>query len=92
MRLGELLGLGWRNVDLATGRIEVRRNLQRDRVTHALYLKTPKSDAGKRNIILVPQAAEALRRQRTWQREARLAAGAAWGQGERRTTSCSATS
>jgi integrase len=81
LRLGELLGLGWRNVDLTNGRVEVRRNLQRDRKTCALYLETPKTDAGKREVMLAPQAVEALRRQRAWQREARLRAGAAWGQG-----------
>ncbi len=81
MRLGELLGLGWRHVDLTSGRVEVRRNLQRDRYTNALYIETPKSDAGNRDFVLAPQAVEALRRQRQWQREARLAAGAAWGQG-----------
>jgi len=82
MRLGELLGLSWRNVDLTRGRVEVRRNLQRDRITQALYVETPKSDAGRRDIVLPPQAVEALRRQRAWQREARLHAGAAWGQGK----------
>lgn len=78
MRLGELLGLTWRDVDLSCGRLQVRQNLQRDRTTNVLYVETPKTERSRREIVLTPQAVEALRQHRNRQRQERLRAGPLW--------------
>lgn len=62
MRLSELLGLTWADVDLSGGLIRVRRQLSRatrDRPARRLPLKTP---AALRDIPLLPQLGTLLRR------------------------------
>ena len=77
LRLGELLGLGWQDVDLAAGTLTVRQSLART-ADDTWALGEPKSARSRRTIPLPSTAADALRRQRDRQDAAREAAGSAW--------------
>ena len=77
MRQGELLALRWRDVDFATGSIQVRATLQRTR-EYGLTLAPPKTKQSRRRIKLGTVALEALRTHRTRQVEERLKSGPAW--------------
>jgi integrase len=61
MRLGEVLALRERSVDLDKGVIEVREALE---VTHDIRFKSLKTKAGRRNVTLPTVAIEALREHR----------------------------
>ena len=77
MRLGELLGLRWEDVDLDAGRLAVRRALQR-RPGVGLEFIEPKSARARRTVLLSQRAVGALREHRRRQLEARLLAGSTW--------------
>ncbi|CCF83358.1 tyrosine-type recombinase/integrase [Nitrolancea hollandica] len=77
MRAGELYGLRWGDIDLAAGRLSVRRALQRQRGNGLVFI-TPKTARSRRTIILSKWAVSALREHRTRQLEQRLAAGPLW--------------
>jgi integrase len=62
MRLGELLGLRWRDVDLARGAVSVSQNYKRD--YSGRFMGKPKSDRGIRHIPLAEPAVRALRAHR----------------------------
>jgi integrase len=76
MREGEVLGLRWSDVDLVRRTVTVRRSLARTRQGWALA--EPKTPRSRRTIPLASEAVAALRRQRTAQKAARVAAGSAW--------------
>ncbi len=81
LRQSELLGLCWSDVDLedcARSSVKVRRSLHRDPETHFWRIEAPKSKLGRRTVDLAPDACEALRRQRSMQAAAHLAAGKRW--------------
>lgn len=59
MRLGELLGLKWEDVDLAGRRLVVRRALQRQSGKGLLFVE-PKTSRSRRTIHLTALAVEAL--------------------------------
>jgi integrase len=80
LRLGELLGLQWDDVDLERGELRVLRAVQRVR-GRGLVVVPPKTAASRRLVPLPPQAVAALRTQRRQQAAARLAAGPAWAEG-----------
>ena len=76
MRLGELLGLQWRDIDLTAGRLHVQHTLLR---TRGIWrLAEPKTARSRRRIALAPGAIEALRHHRAQQATERLHLGAAW--------------
>lgn len=76
LRLGEALGLKWEDVDLETGEVRVRQQLQRDGKRLVLAeLKTLKS---RRTLALPKVCLEALKRHRKEQLEERLKAGFSW--------------
>jgi integrase len=77
LRLGEVLGLAWDDVDLAARKLTVRRALSRG-YGGGYELAEPKTARSRRTVMLPAIAAEALRRQKARQAEARLAAGNAW--------------
>jgi integrase len=56
VRLGEALGTRWQDVDLNEGFVYVRDQLGRDRSRGPV-----KTDAGRRNIVLMPELARVLR-------------------------------
>jgi len=72
LRLGELLALRWKRVDLDRGVMEVREALEE---TQAVRFKAPKSKAGRRDITLPNIVIEALRGHRAAVLEQRLQLG-----------------
>lgn len=77
LRLGELLGLGWADVDLEAGTITVRRSLAMAG-DGGWTLAQPKSARSRRTIPLPGRANDALARQCDRQAASREVAGAAW--------------
>ena len=76
LRLGELLGLRWTDVDLVRGTVAVRRTLrsdERDRTD-----EDPKTRRSRRTFALPPSAVRAFARQREQQEGLRRVAGAGW--------------
>jgi integrase len=73
MRLGEVLGLRWRDVDLESFEARVVQMLQT-----TMQFDTPKSHRSTRALCLPAFTVEALRRQRRAQTERRLLLGKAW--------------
>lgn len=73
MRLGEALGLRWRDVDLEAGSARVVQTIQVDR-----SFGTPKTHRSARPIGLPQFVIEALKAHRRRQNQARLVAGEAW--------------
>ena len=59
LRIGEALGLKWNDVDLDTGRLQVRRALQRQRGRGLVFVE-PKSYRSRRMVCLCRLAVEAL--------------------------------
>ena len=81
MRRGELLALKWQDLDLEKGIMQVRRILTR--IPSKLPGKgfeeaEPKTDRGRRSIVLPSFTMEALKQHRLRQREAKLKVGSAW--------------
>lgn len=81
MRLGELLGLRWSDVDLESGRLAVRRALQRQNVAGLVFIE-PKTARSRRSILLSQRAIATLRRHRSRQNEQRLLVGPGWTDGD----------
>lgn len=77
LRLGELLGLRWSDVDLEARQLTVRRALTRADGGGWTF-DEPKTARSRRTVMLPAVAVDGLRRQRARQAEERLAAGAAW--------------
>ena len=77
LRQGELLGLGWPDVDMIAGTLTVRRSLAKA-TDGGWALAQPKSARSRRTIPLPGLARSALFRQQERQRTAREAVGTAW--------------
>ncbi len=77
LRLGEVLGLCWLDVDLERGCITIRRALQY-LSGDGLALREPKTPRARRTIPLGQTAVETLKRLHVRQMEERLAAGPAY--------------
>ncbi len=75
LREGELLGLRWEDLDLAVGKLAVRRSLSY--ITKEPVFELPKSGKG-RSIKLPRRAVEALKHHRARQNEERLQLGTLW--------------
>jgi integrase len=86
LRVGELCGLKWEDVDVEAGTIQVRRTRQRIRrapsddtePASVVVDGTPKTKRGARRIVLPAIAAAALRRWRIAQKKERVRAGPLW--------------
>lgn len=76
LRMGELLGLSWPDVDLERGTLTVRAALAK--IEGQWDLVPPKSSASRRTIALPEMGIVALRAHRTRQLEERLRSGGAW--------------
>jgi integrase len=74
LRRGELLALRWRHVDLDRKVLQVREALEETKA-HGIKVKTPKSEAGRRNVTLPDIVVETLRDHRKAQLELRLRLG-----------------
>jgi integrase len=76
LRMGEILGLRWQDVDLEGGSLSVAVALQRRKGSRELV--EPKTTRSKRTMPLPPVLVAALRAHRARQLAERLAAGPAW--------------
>jgi integrase len=76
LRLGEATGLRWEDVDLTTGKIRVRQQLQK--VGKQLVLQELKTEKSRRTLALPEPCLDRLRAHRTRQLAERLKAGAGW--------------
>jgi integrase len=76
LRLGEVLGLQWADINLKTGRLTVRRALQT--IGKRRELVDVKSRESRRTLTLPSFMVRTLERHRTTQKERQLAAGADW--------------
>jgi integrase len=76
LRLGEVTGLRWEDVDLTTGELRVRQQLQR--VGKRLVLQEPKTAKSRRTLALPAVCLDALREHRQRQLKTRLKAGRDW--------------
>jgi integrase len=76
LRRGEALGLLWRDVDLKTGRLLVRRSLVP--VNADVVVSEPKTRKGHRSVTLDPVKVSVLKAWRRRQRDERLEWGPAW--------------
>jgi integrase len=77
LRMGEILGLRWRDIDLEQGRMAVSQALQRQK-GRGLVLTETKTDRSRRTIALPVKLVAALKAHRVRQLEERLAAGSRW--------------
>ena len=81
MRRGELLALKWQDLDLERRVLQVRRILTRipSKLSGRGFEETePKTERGRRSILLPPFVVEALKQHRIRQLEAKLKVGPAW--------------
>jgi len=81
LRLGEALGLKWDDVNLETGEVQIRRQLQRVKEGTArsrLVLQDLKTEKSRRTLLLPQVCIERLKTHRTQQRQERLKTGSAW--------------
>ena len=76
LRLGEATGLRWDDVNLETGEVRVRQQLQR--VGKQLVLQPLKTEKSRRTLILPAVCLEQLRKHRQRQLQERLKAGDDW--------------
>jgi integrase len=77
MRLGELTGLQWSDIDFDQASLSVRRTVGR-LGPHKFVEREPKTEQSRRKINLPPFVLQALKEHRLRQKEARLKAGAHW--------------
>lgn len=78
LRIGELLGLQWRDINLEERTLRVRHTLEHRSGTAEERLQDPKSEAGQRPVALGDLSISALRAHRKAQLEARVKAGPLW--------------
>lgn len=77
LRLGEACGLKWDDMDLETGEVRIRQQLQRIG-KGKLVLQPLKTEKSRRTLVLPDVCIQALREHRKRQLEERLKAGARW--------------
>jgi integrase len=81
LRRGELIGLKWQDINFLTGTLQVRRILTRvpSKLPGKGYVEAePKTEKGRRSILLPPFVIEALKQHRVKQLASKLKAGSAW--------------
>lgn len=76
LRLGEMTGLTWDDVEVETGELRVRQQLQR--VGTRLLLQPLKTEKSRRTLMLPAVCLEQLRKHRQTQLQERLKAGGDW--------------
>jgi integrase len=77
MRLGELTGLKWSDIDFEHKNLQIRRTVTY-RGGYGFIVSEPKTTRSKRKIVLPIPLIEVLKRHRTNQKEIRLRTGPAW--------------
>jgi len=81
LRLGELIGLRWQDVDLTRGTLAVRRTIQRLPKV-GVMVKEPKTAGSRRPVALGADVIALLGQHRAAQDEVRRALGTAWQEGD----------
>jgi integrase len=76
MRLGEVLGLRWQDVDLGAKAARITQTLQE--TDHGLVFVPPKTHRSRRAVSLPTFVVQALRKHKKEQSERRLMVGSAW--------------
>jgi len=76
LRVGEVLGLDWDDIDFDSGKLGVRQQLQR--IRREIFLAPVKTHAGKRVLPLLDLAREVLKRQAERQSAYQEAMGSVW--------------
>ena len=76
LRRGEILALKWQDVDFESGRAVICRSLEQTR--EGLRFKLPKTDRGRRTVVLPSFTLDALRAHRIEQAKQRLSLGPAY--------------
>lgn len=76
MRMGEVLGLRWQDVDLETGRARIVQTIQQ--TSKGWRIVPPKTHRSRRIVLLPTMVVQTLKRQKAAQAERRLAIGGAW--------------
>lgn len=77
MRRGELLALRWQDIDFDNKHLQVCRSVRRE-AKRGLVVNEPKTQAGRRKVVLSSFLIEVLKQHRVRQLEVRLQAGTAW--------------
>jgi integrase len=78
LRIGEAVGLEWRDVDLAAGKLTVSRTMTRDERGRDVVGTTTKSAGSRRTIVLPLPAQVALKRQQAAQERRRAGCRGLW--------------
>ena len=76
MRIGEITGLHWNDVDFERSTLTIRYSLYRSKGQYKLG--TPKTKSSARVISLPPQVMETLAEQMDWQKQRKQDAGSRW--------------
>ncbi|MET4806797.1 tyrosine-type recombinase/integrase [Limibacillus sp. MBR-115] len=76
LRLGEILGLRWCDLDLKAGRLYVNQTAQT--VNRETFLQAPKTENSQRSLAIGQDLCELLKRHRAEQARERLALGDLW--------------
>lgn len=76
MRIGEITGLHWNDVDFERSTLTIRYSLYRSKGQYKLG--TPKTKSSARVISLPPQVMETLAEQMDWQKQRKQNAGSRW--------------
>lgn len=77
LRIGEVLGLRWGDIDLATGQLTVRHALQRSK-SRGLELVEPKSRTSVRSLVLPAFVVRSLHQQQVRQKQQARWGGLKW--------------
>lgn len=76
MRIGEITGLHWNDVDFERSTLTIRYSLYRSKGQYKLG--TPKTKSSARVISLPPQVMETLMKQMDWQKQRKQDTGSRW--------------
>lgn len=77
MRIGELLGLGWNDIDYISNVIHITRTLKRKN-NGEFYMSTPKTKCSKRDIPILPSTVKILKAHKLEQAKRKLMLGDKW--------------
>ncbi len=78
MRRGELLALTWDDIDLAEGRVQIRRTVNRYGADVGYVVSEPKTTKGRRSIVLPSFVRDLLQQHLLRQKEIKAQAGEMW--------------
>lgn len=81
LRLGEILGLRWADIDWDVGTLQVRRSLTRTKAK-GLGFSEPKTAKGRRSVALPAFAIDALRHHKARQNEEKMLHRDVWDDGD----------